>query len=354
MDLLSKKSPIIPPSDPAVQRHLRDQAYRNYQDLSGLNSNMDSVDDRVTTLEGKYLSSAVTKTIGSGGDFANFKQAIAWKRQYHFPEGAQVIFQLCSDVNITTQADYTWTYDIDPRFTTYAALLVQQSDGYVVLDMNSYDISAGNGADAVNMLVAKYGGRLRVYNSSTEYVSRIYSNYRYKGSGVFAEFNSHISADDNSYIYIGKDGGEFGNGILARFDSSISFSALDAYDPTKKVYYCRQGVLCQYQSVVSCPYIKCFGRSKTSTTYTYAGLYVRHNSFIYAQGSYMNTFYIAATTQTQAYVEAPSSTFYNCYYGFYAANMGLSFGNNMVFSSVTDTHCPNANTIGNGNSINIQ
>ena len=36
MDLLSKKSPITPPSDPAVQRYLQDQAYRTYQDLKNI------------------------------------------------------------------------------------------------------------------------------------------------------------------------------------------------------------------------------------------------------------------------------------------------------------------------------
>lgn len=152
------------------------------------------------------ITSSVTYTIGSGGDFANFVQAMAYLKNKWIPSSSIVTLRLCSNLSLTTAASYNYN-------GTYAILVMSYPCSLqIVVDLAGYSINVGNGSDTVHGFLVRPGCVLSITSSAAGAIVK--TNKSGYGYGFYANTDSYLLACQSGYsIQLGASGAGWLHGI---------------------------------------------------------------------------------------------------------------------------------------------
>ncbi len=179
-----------------------------------VNANFTELYDRVGALESdpgtvnNVITASVTKTVGTGGDFANFIEANEWLQDKMIAQGAIVTLQLTGDLTLSDPASYTWSDGFK------AGIHIEHRDGNrIIIDLGGYTLTVGNGTDSVYGIFINKGCYLTVKSGM------LLSENNEGGTGIAASQGSRIFV--NSDVFIGSAIKGFRYGIEATYNSFI-------------------------------------------------------------------------------------------------------------------------------------
>lgn len=88
----------------------------------------------------RVITSSVTYTIGTGGDFANFVLAMDFLKNKLIPYNVTVTLQLCSDLVLSTPASYTW-----PSGKLAALEMEHPCSSQIYIDLSGHSVALYGG-----------------------------------------------------------------------------------------------------------------------------------------------------------------------------------------------------------------
>lgn len=157
----------------------------------------------------RVITSSVTYTIGTGGNYANFVLAMDFLKNKWMPSNVIVTLRLCSDLHLTTRASYNFYNE------AYAILYMKHPcSNQIVIDLNGYNIDVGDGTDTCHGFLAKTGCVLYLTNGSAT-TSVISSNKNGYGYGLYTYQLAFINVSNSTghRIQFGASGVGFYNCI---------------------------------------------------------------------------------------------------------------------------------------------
>lgn len=182
----------------------------------------------------QVITSSVTYTIGSGGDFADFVTAMAYLKNKWIPHNVTVTLQLCSNLVLSTQASYT--------FGAYRAAVYMNHPCSIQIRINTngWNITVGDGTTDVNGFVVANSSALILSDPGVDTGSLIAAKNG-TACGIYVYPGGYFNGPSGHRLIVGASGYGFGYACYCGLGAIAEMGYMDIRSSAYYGVYCDGG-----------------------------------------------------------------------------------------------------------------